>query len=94
MPTEKASTGFEEIYREQRQPLLRFAYLLSGSRETSEDVVQTAFTSAQPRWDQIESPPRTSEVGPESGEGRATTSVPTGLTGLRHRAETIPFPRR
>jgi len=56
MPTEKASAGFEETYREHRLPLLRFAYLLCGSRETSEDVVQSAFTSAQPRWDQIESP--------------------------------------
>ncbi len=56
MPTEKASAGFEETYRAQRLPLLRFAYLLCGSRETSEDVVQSAFASAQPRWDQIESP--------------------------------------
>ncbi|TDD66886.1 RNA polymerase sigma factor [Jiangella aurantiaca] len=56
MPTEKASAGFEETYREQRLPLLRFAYLLCGSRETSEDVVQSAFASAQSRWDQIQSP--------------------------------------
>ena len=45
MPSEKASAGFEGTYRELRLPLLRFAYLLSGSRETSEDVLQTAFTS-------------------------------------------------
>jgi RNA polymerase sigma factor (sigma-70 family) len=54
MPIEKASAGFEETYREQRLPLLRFAYLLCGSREMSEDVVQSAFTSAQPRWGQIQ----------------------------------------
>jgi RNA polymerase sigma factor (sigma-70 family) len=57
MSTSKASAGFEETYREQRLPLLRFAYLLCGSRETSEDVVQSAFTSAQPRWDQIQNHP-------------------------------------
>lgn len=54
MPTEKASTGFEQAYREQRLALLRLAYLLCGSPETSEDVVQTAFASAQPRWEQIQ----------------------------------------
>jgi RNA polymerase sigma factor (sigma-70 family) len=56
MPTEMASAGFEETFREQRLPLLRFAYLLCGSRETSEDVVQSAFAAAHPRWDQIQSP--------------------------------------
>ena len=56
MPTQRASAGFEETYREQRIPLLLFAYLLCGLLETSEDVVQSAFTSAQPRWDQVESP--------------------------------------
>jgi RNA polymerase sigma factor (sigma-70 family) len=54
MPTGKPSAGFEETYREQRLSLLRFAYLLCGSQEASEDVVQSAFTSAQPRWDQIQ----------------------------------------
>lgn len=57
MPTERTSAGFEETYRAQRLPLMRFAYLLCGSTETSEDVVQSAFASAQPRWDQIEDPP-------------------------------------
>lgn len=56
METERASAGFEETYRDTRLSLLRFAYLLCGSREMSEDIVQTAFTSAQPRWGQIENP--------------------------------------
>lgn len=47
----------EETYRELRLPLLRLAFLLTGSRETAEDVVQTAFASAQPRWDRIDDPP-------------------------------------
>lgn len=54
MPTGEASAGFEETYREQWLALLRLAYLLCGSRETSEDIVQSAFTSAQPRWDEIQ----------------------------------------
>lgn len=36
--------------------LLRLAYLISGSHEVSEDVVQSAFTSAHERWDQIKNP--------------------------------------
>jgi len=55
-PVERPAAGFEETYREQRLALLRLAYLLCGSRETSEDVVQSAFTSAHARWEQIESP--------------------------------------
>jgi RNA polymerase sigma factor (sigma-70 family) len=47
----------EDAYRELRLPLLRLAFLLTGSRETAEDVVQSAFASAQPRWHRIEDPP-------------------------------------
>lgn len=47
----------EETYRELRLPLLRLAFLLTGCRETAEDLVQSVFASAQPRWDQIEDPP-------------------------------------
>ena len=48
--------GFEEAYREYRLALLRLAYLMSGSHDLSEDVVQSVFTSAHGRWDQIENP--------------------------------------
>ena len=48
--------GFEEAYREHRLALLRLAYLMSGSHDVSEDVVQSVFTSAHDRWDQIENP--------------------------------------
>ena len=47
----------EETYRDLRLPLLRLAFLLTGSRETAEDLVQSAFTSAQPRWHEIDDPP-------------------------------------
>jgi RNA polymerase sigma factor (sigma-70 family) len=36
--------------------LLRLAYLLTGSREQSEDLVHAAFASALPRWGDIEQP--------------------------------------
>lgn len=58
MTTEKQppAPGFEETYRDHRVALLRLAYLMSGSHHDSEDVVQTVFTTAHGRWDQIENP--------------------------------------
>jgi RNA polymerase sigma factor (sigma-70 family) len=46
----------EETYRELRLPLLRLAFLLTGSRETAEDVVQSAFAAAHARWATIHDP--------------------------------------
>ena len=46
--------SLEEAYREHRVALLRLAYLVGASRELAEDVVQAAFVSAQPRWDQVD----------------------------------------
>ena len=58
MPTERPATpDLEDAYREHRLALLRLAYLLCGSHETSEDVVQTVFASAHERWGEIENPP-------------------------------------
>jgi RNA polymerase sigma factor (sigma-70 family) len=46
--------SLEEAYREHRVALLRLAYLVGASRELAEDVVQAAFASAQPRWDEVD----------------------------------------
>lgn len=46
----------EQIYRHERTGLVRLALLLVGSRELAEDLVQTAFASAQPRWSSIDDP--------------------------------------
>lgn len=58
MTTERQgpAVGFEEAYRDHRLALLRLAYLMSGSHDVSEDAVQSVFTSAHDRWDQIENP--------------------------------------
>lgn len=48
--------GFEEAYREHRLARLRLTYLVSGSHDVSQDAVQSVFTSAHDRWDQIENP--------------------------------------
>lgn len=48
------TVSLEEAYRAHRVALLRLAYLVGASRELAEDVVQAAFATAQPRWDQVE----------------------------------------
>ncbi len=48
--------SLEEAYREHRDALLRLAYLVGASREQAEDIVQTAFATAQQRWDQVDDP--------------------------------------
>jgi len=45
--------GYEEVYREHRLALLRLAYLMCGSRDLSEDLVQNVFADAHPRWGEI-----------------------------------------
>lgn len=68
------NVGFEEAYREHRMALLRLAYLTSGSHEMSEDVVQSAFTSAHERWDQ--STRSTEPDTPPSRSPETWTSTP------------------
>lgn len=53
---QRPTPGFEAAYRDHRVALLRLAYLMSGSHHVSEEVVQTVFTTAYDRWDQIENP--------------------------------------
>lgn len=48
--------ALEEAFAQQRLPLLRLAYLLSGSRDAAEDHVQAAFLSAHQNWQRIEDP--------------------------------------
>ncbi|MCW2792293.1 MAG: sigE 14 [Nocardioides sp.] len=45
--------GFEEFVAARRQALLRTAYLLTGSHEDAEDLVQVALVKAVPHWGRI-----------------------------------------
>ena len=56
MDTGTGPPGLALVYRDYRVRLLRLAYLLTGSMEQSEDLVQAAFASALPRWDGIRHP--------------------------------------
>ncbi len=50
----KPVPSFEETYREHRLALVRLAFLMCGSRELSEDLVQSAFTATHTRWHEID----------------------------------------
>ncbi len=50
------SLDFERAYAEHRLPLLRLALLLTGCRDHAEDVVQSVFATAYPRWGSLEQP--------------------------------------
>jgi len=45
--------GFEEFVAARRPALLRTAYLLTGSHEDAEDLVQTALIKCVPHWKRI-----------------------------------------
>jgi RNA polymerase sigma factor (sigma-70 family) len=49
-------SDLEQVYRDHWLGLVRLGFLLTGSREDSEDLVQSAFATASARWDAIEQP--------------------------------------
>lgn len=50
-----ASEAFEDFVSARGQALQRFGYLLTSDWALAEDLVQTAFSRAYPRWSRIES---------------------------------------
>jgi len=48
------AVGFEEFVGARGQALQRFGYLLTNDWALAEDLVQTAFARAYPRWSRIE----------------------------------------
>ena len=50
---DRGRDGFEEFVAARRQALLRTAYLLTGSHEDAEDLVQVALVKAVPHWARI-----------------------------------------
>jgi RNA polymerase sigma factor (sigma-70 family) len=49
-------SDLEQVYRDHRLGLVRLGFLLTGSREDSEDLVQCAFATASAHWNAIEQP--------------------------------------
>ncbi|MDP2775055.1 MAG: SigE family RNA polymerase sigma factor [Nocardioides sp.] len=55
VPEDRA--GFEEFVVARRPALLRTAYLMTGSHEDAEDLVQVALVKAVPQWRKIRDRP-------------------------------------
>lgn len=54
--TEPGPTPFEDCYRDHFAEMVRLAYLLTGSAETAQDVVQDSFVRLHRRWARVEEP--------------------------------------
>lgn len=54
-PMEDKAT-FRQVFETEESALLRFAFGLTGQRETAEDLVQDAFLKLHAHWDDVENP--------------------------------------
>lgn len=50
------SASFRQVFEAEESPLLRYAYGLTGQRETAEDLVQDAFLKLHAHWDEVAQP--------------------------------------
>jgi len=82
--------AIEAVYKSSWLALTRLAYLLVGDRSEAEDIVQTVFVTATPRWESIEDPAaylrravvnRAHDVHRRSFRSAATTDPPTRASG-------------
>jgi RNA polymerase sigma-70 factor (sigma-E family) len=48
--------GFDALFERERSAMVRVAYLLVGSEQVAEEVVQDAFAAVYVRWDSIDNP--------------------------------------
>jgi RNA polymerase sigma-70 factor (sigma-E family) len=51
-----AARSFEDTYRDESLGMVRLAFLMLGSRQQAEEVVQDAFAKLLERWDKVEKP--------------------------------------
>jgi DNA-directed RNA polymerase specialized sigma24 family protein len=56
--TRGTGPSFEELYLSSYQPLVRLAFVLTGSRELAEDLVQDSFVRLHRHFDRLETPDR------------------------------------
>ncbi|HLI45346.1 MAG TPA: sigma factor-like helix-turn-helix DNA-binding protein [Acidimicrobiales bacterium] len=57
-PTRGPGVSFEELYVSSYQSLVRLAFVLTGSRELAEDLVQDSFVRLHRHFDRLETPDR------------------------------------
>ena len=51
-----AGGSFGDVFARERVPMVRLAYLMLGSEQQAEEVVQDAFVTVLERWDRIDRP--------------------------------------
>ena len=82
--------AIETVSKSSWLALTRLAHLLVGDRSEAEDIVQTVFVTAAPRWESIEEPAaylrravvnRAHDVHRRSFRSAATTVAQTGAIG-------------
>ena len=85
--------AIEAVYKSSWLALTRLAYLLVGDRSEAEDIVQTVFVRAAPRWASIEEPAAylrkavvnlARDVHRRSFKSAAATMQPTAPIGEPH----------
>jgi RNA polymerase sigma-70 factor (sigma-E family) len=47
---------FADLYRDEHADMVRLAYLLTGSQEVAQDLVQDAFVSVHQAWSRVREP--------------------------------------
>jgi RNA polymerase sigma factor (sigma-70 family) len=55
-PVELRPQTFDVFYREQWAKMVRLAWLMTGSRELAEDLVQDAFVQVGAKWASVQAP--------------------------------------
>ncbi len=55
-PMTEEKPSLRDFFEAEETPLLRFAYGLTGRRESAEDVVQEAFLRLHAHWDEVAQP--------------------------------------
>jgi RNA polymerase sigma-70 factor (sigma-E family) len=53
---EAGEAGFEEVFARERVAMVRLAYLMVGSEQVAEEVVQDAFVQVLERWVRVDNP--------------------------------------
>ena len=71
---DRTPTAFARLYHDEYLGLVRLAYLILGSREQAEEVVQDAFVRLHSRWTRVDNP-----------GGYLRTSVVNGCRDVRRR---------
>lgn len=77
--TDGPGVDVDALYLEERSGLVRLGFLLTGSSETAEDVVQDAFERCLPRLDGVDQPGaylRTAVVNSARSKVRRERSAP------------------